>query len=118
MFCFDCSKESSQNLHNNAGDNQTDEASDADFQIRTVFLIGQTENNDTQDRIIEESHTYNDLIQERFLDTYNNLTLKSVMMLKWINMNCDADKGKILISIIQFHYCQLNLFGVFQLNLS
>lgn len=31
---------------------------------------------------------YDDLIQESFLDSYNNLTLKSVMMLKWINANC------------------------------
>lgn len=118
MFCFDRSKNSSQNVHNNTGDNKTDEASHADFQIRIVFLIGQTENNETQNRIMEESHIHNDVIQERFLDTYNNLTLKSVMMLKWVNMNCGADKGEIVVEIIQFLYCKLNLFCVFQLNLS
>lgn len=63
-----------------------------DFRIHTVFLVGQTDNNDTQANIIDEGRTHNDLIQESFLDSYNNLTLKTVMMLKWITTNC-ADKG-------------------------
>lgn len=63
-----------------------------DFRIQTVFLVGQTDNNDTQAKIIEESRIHNDLIQESFLDSYNNLTLKTVMMLKWVTRNC-ADKG-------------------------
>lgn len=29
-----------------------------------------------------------DIIQENFIDSYNNLTLKSVFMLKWANRNC------------------------------
>lgn len=58
-----------------------------------MFLIGQTENNETQERIANESRTHNDLIQESFLDSYNNLTLKSIMMVKWMNTNC-AGKGK------------------------
>lgn len=63
-----------------------------DFRIQTVFLVGQTDNNETEANIIEESRTHNDLIQESFLDSYNNLTLKTVMMLKWVTTNC-ADKG-------------------------
>lgn len=65
-----------------------------DFRVQTVFLVGQTTNNETQTKIIEESQIHQDIIQETFLDTYNNLTLKTVMMLKWMNDNC-ADKGKI-----------------------
>lgn len=64
-----------------------------DFQIRTVFLLGQIEDNEIQDQIVAENRIHNDLIQESFLDTYNNLTLKTVMMLKWINNNC-AGKGE------------------------
>lgn len=30
----------------------------------------------------------NDIIVEKFYDTYNNLTLKSVMLLKWVINNC------------------------------
>jgi beta-1,3-galactosyltransferase 1 len=32
---------------------------------------------------------YNDIIQESFYDTYNNLTLKSLMLLKWVISNCN-----------------------------
>ena len=36
----------------------------------------------------EESVQYADVIQEGFVDSYNNLTLKSVMMLKWVTHHC------------------------------
>lgn len=42
-----------------------------------------------QGRIEEEARTYNDIIQEDFIDSYNNLTLKSVMLLKYIKNHCD-----------------------------
>lgn len=63
------------------------------FSVKIVFLIGQTLNNETQNKIYDESDTYRDLIQESFIDSYNNLTLKSIMMLKWVSNNC-YDKGK------------------------
>lgn len=62
---------------------------DAQFQAKVVFLLGLTENNETQDDITSESQTYDDVIQEGFWDSYNNLTLKSIMMLKWVVNNCD-----------------------------
>lgn len=71
------------------------ESSQFNFTVKVVFLVGKILNNDTQARITEESLTNNDLIQESFLDTYNNLTLKTVMMLKWVNNNC-IDKGELL----------------------
>lgn len=58
------------------------------FEIKIVFLIGQIEDDQIQKQIDEEDYIYNDLIQERFLDSYDNLTLKSVMMLKWVKNNC------------------------------
>lgn len=66
----------------------------SDFLIQTVFLVGQTTNNETQAKIIEESQIHQDIIQESFIDTYNNLTLKTLMLVKWVTNNC-ADKGKI-----------------------
>lgn len=62
------------------------------FSVKIVFLIGQTLNNETQNKIYDESDTYRDIIQESFIDSYNNLTLKSIMMLKWVSNNC-YDKG-------------------------
>ncbi|XP_049547626.1 uncharacterized protein LOC125958359 isoform X3 [Anopheles darlingi] len=47
-------------------------------------------------RILNESETYGDIIQESFIDSYNNLTLKTIMMLKWVTNNCDG-KVKFLM---------------------
>ncbi|KAJ6644093.1 Beta-1,3-galactosyltransferase 1, partial [Pseudolycoriella hygida] len=67
-----------------------------DFAVKILFLVGQTPSNETQLKINTESETYGDVIQESFLDTYNNLTLKTVMMLKWVNKNCQH-KTKFLM---------------------
>lgn len=40
--------------------------------------------NETQTRLRQEAEQYDDIIQEQFVDSYNNLTIKSVMALKWI----------------------------------
>lgn len=37
-------------------------------------------------------HPLDDIIQENFVDSYNNLTLKTILMLKWANNNC-VNKG-------------------------
>lgn len=42
-----------------------------------------------------ESSTHNDIIQENFYDSYNNLTIKSIIMLKWLLNNCN--RGKFLM---------------------
>lgn len=87
----------------------------AQFQIKVVFLIGKTENNETQEKIISESQTHDDLIQESFIDSYNNLTLKSVMMLKWVVNNCDGkgiDCNKILLCSIYSIYLFFLTFTV------
>ncbi|XP_014480263.1 PREDICTED: beta-1,3-galactosyltransferase 1-like isoform X2 [Dinoponera quadriceps] len=60
--------------------------------VKIAFLLGQTDNDTLNNLIVEESSQYNDIVQERFFDTYNNLTLKSVMMLKWVTSNCDQAK--------------------------
>lgn len=38
--------------------------------------------------IRKEFKKHNDIIQEDFIDSYNNLTIKSVLMLKWVHRNC------------------------------
>jgi len=58
------------------------------YEIRVGFLLGQTFNNSRQNEILAESEIYSDIIQESFYDTYLNLTLKSVMLLKWVSTHC------------------------------
>ena len=60
--------------------------------VKVAFLLGQSDNDTLNNIIAEESHQFSDIIQEKFYDTYNNLTLKSVMMLKWVTSNCGQAK--------------------------
>lgn len=59
-----------------------------DFRLRTVFIVGQTNDIKVQNKLADENLLHGDLLQERFMDAYNNLTLKTMMMIKWVNHNC------------------------------
>lgn len=75
-------------------------------EYKVVFLLGlPTNDNDStiQNKIVEESEKYGDVIQEGFIDSYNNLTLKSIMMLKWITNNCNSS-GKYYYYYYTTHY--------------
>ncbi|XP_063391500.1 lactosylceramide 1,3-N-acetyl-beta-D-glucosaminyltransferase-like isoform X1 [Cydia fagiglandana] len=68
-----------------------------DFKL--LFLLGLPSNeNDTevQNKIEEEVEKYGDVLQEGFIDSYNNLTLKSIMMLKWVTNKCNESVRYIL----------------------
>lgn len=54
---------------------------------------GNEQVDELQLRLVNESEVYGDIIQESFIDSYNNLTLKTIMMLKWVTNNCDG-KGE------------------------
>lgn len=61
--------------------------------VRIIFIVGRSDyeshlGNETLIRLHNEAQQYNDIIQENFIDTYNNLTIKSVMALKHINRSC------------------------------
>lgn len=62
--------------------------SDVDFNVQTAFLIGKAESDEVQKQLYVESETYDDLIQEDFVDSYNNLTLKIAMLMKFVNRKC------------------------------
>ncbi|KAJ0170127.1 hypothetical protein K1T71_014055 [Dendrolimus kikuchii] len=83
--------------HIHMKENEQDVGGDADFKL--VFLLGLPggENfTDIQGKIKEEADKYGDVLQEGFIDSYNNLTLKSIMMLKWITNNCSKNVRYIL----------------------
>lgn len=68
------------------------EVGDTDVEFKLVFLLGlppSQNKTEVQDRIDYEVEKYGDVIQENFIDSYNNLTLKSIMMLKWVKHNCN-----------------------------
>nr|XP_022312426.1 beta-1,3-galactosyltransferase 5-like [Crassostrea virginica]XP_022312427.1 beta-1,3-galactosyltransferase 5-like [Crassostrea virginica]XP_022312428.1 beta-1,3-galactosyltransferase 5-like [Crassostrea virginica]XP_022312429.1 beta-1,3-galactosyltransferase 5-like [Crassostrea virginica] len=60
--------------------------------VRYAFLLGSTSDSADQIALETESATYRDIIQEDFIDSYNNLTLKTVMAFKWASTKCKHAK--------------------------
>lgn len=55
---------------------------------RMVFLLGATNDSRLQSSVQSESSVHSDIIQESFVDAYRNVTLKSIMMLRWASAFC------------------------------
>jgi beta-1,3-galactosyltransferase 1 len=55
-----------------------------------------------------ESDRFGDIIEERFIDSYNNLTLKSVVMLKLVSSYC-ANSTKYLLKIDDDMFVNMHL---------
>lgn len=56
-----------------------------------IFLLGRTEGELgllQQSMLQAESRRHHDIIQQDFLDTYNNLTIKTLMGMNWVAMYC------------------------------
>nr|XP_046252524.1 beta-1,3-galactosyltransferase 1-like [Scatophagus argus] len=43
-----------------------------------------------QDQLLQESKEHQDLIQSDFLDCYKNLTIKTMVMLEWLDFHCSS----------------------------
>lgn len=56
--------------------------------IRYAFVLGTSPNNRLQTALETENSIHNDIIQQNFLDSYRNLTLKTVTALKWASDYC------------------------------
>lgn len=59
-------------------------------EVFVVFLLGDPDNSTLQSVVEEESRRFGDIVQEGFIDSYNNLTVKSVMLLKWVTQRCSS----------------------------
>ncbi|XP_041370831.1 beta-1,3-galactosyltransferase 1-like [Gigantopelta aegis] len=56
--------------------------------IRYVFLLGDTKDEDLSKKVEQENDVHHDIIKESFVDSYQNLTYKTVMGLKWVTYFC------------------------------
>jgi hypothetical protein len=64
-----------------------------DKAIQTVFLLGLNNNGQNINaKLRDEQEHYNDLVQADFIDEYRNLTIKSLMGLKWVQEFCHGAK--------------------------
>ncbi|XP_052266574.1 beta-1,3-galactosyltransferase 1-like [Dreissena polymorpha] len=56
--------------------------------VRHVFLLGKTFDNRLQESVMRENDIHHDIVQEMFIDTYQNLTYKTIMGFKWASTKC------------------------------
>ncbi|KAM3926122.1 beta-1,3-galactosyltransferase 2-like [Leptodactylus fuscus] len=61
-----------------------------DVDILRIFLVGISPvmTRPVQKLLEEESTIYGDIVQQDFLDTYNNLTVKTLMGMEWVTKFC------------------------------
>lgn len=56
---------------------------------KMVFVLGALQGDEPVSMAVkEESRLFGDILVEDFIDSYTNLTLKTVFMLKWVHQNC------------------------------
>lgn len=60
--------------------------------LETVFLVGAVSNRQVTDDLSRELVNYGDIVQEDFIDSYLNLTIKTVMGIKWASRYCQNAK--------------------------
>lgn len=60
--------------------------------MKTIFVLAAIRSLDQQSQIYEESQVHHDIIQLDFLDSYLNLTLKTLSILHWTKYFCPKAK--------------------------
>lgn len=60
--------------------------------VKVLFLLGSPPDSNLQKNIDVESRTHGDIVQHNYLDTYKNLTIKSIVGLKWADRYCPNAK--------------------------
>ncbi|KAG7301702.1 hypothetical protein JYU34_014679 [Plutella xylostella] len=56
--------------------------------IAVAFLLGQTESYRINQLIDQEDKLWGDVIRGQFIDTYSNMTLKTLSLLDWVSAYC------------------------------
>ncbi|KAJ3639654.1 hypothetical protein Zmor_002999 [Zophobas morio] len=56
--------------------------------IGIAFMLGSISNETVNSNIEKEQYLYGDIIRGKFRDTYDNLTLKTISMLEWVDNYC------------------------------
>lgn len=60
--------------------------------VSHYFLLGLSKEEDgtetLKEQVLQESQTHHDILQGDFLDSYNNLTIKTMLMFEWLSSHC------------------------------
>lgn len=60
--------------------------------ISVLFMLGATTDSKVEKILGKEQKIYNDVIRGKFLDSYSNLTLKTISTLEWVDSYCSKVK--------------------------
>ena len=60
--------------------------------VGLVFFLGKPNDSRVEDKIQYESKLHKDIVQTDILDTYRNLTFKTISMVRWMAENCNRSK--------------------------
>ena len=74
---------------------------DKDSKVKMIFLVGEDQSaNSTSNQSIKlESNQYHDVLQATFIESYYNLTIKSLTMLKWFSETCQHQNFDYLLKV-------------------
>lgn len=56
--------------------------------FKVIFLLGTTERREVRSKVSQENNLHKDIVQGNFIDTYGNLTYKTVMLIRWARDYC------------------------------
>ncbi|XP_074503818.1 beta-1,3-galactosyltransferase 1-like [Sebastes fasciatus] len=60
--------------------------------VSHYFLLGKSKEEDgtetLNEQVLQESQSHHDILQSDFLDSYNNLTIKTMVMFEWLSSHC------------------------------
>ncbi|XP_001355921.3 UDP-GlcNAc:betaGal beta-1,3-N-acetylglucosaminyltransferase 9-like [Drosophila pseudoobscura] len=60
--------------------------------VSMAFVLGRGSNETLNKALTKENYIYGDLIRGNFIDSYNNLTLKTISSLEWADLHCPRCK--------------------------
>ena len=83
---------------------------DRDSKVKIVFLVGEDDstNSTSSQRVMMESNQYQDVLQATFIDSYYNLTIKSLTMLKWFSETCKKQNFDYLMKVDDDTYINIH----------
>ncbi|KAG7171760.1 Beta-1-3-galactosyltransferase 1-like 1, partial [Homarus americanus] len=56
--------------------------------VKPLFVMGQVNDKKHQDSVMRESQQHHDVVQANFIDSYRNLTYKTMALLTWAAQHC------------------------------
>ena len=107
LIIFICSSIDNFNARNALRKTWLSEFKRSKGKYRYVFIIGkQSRSVEFQMKLKHEYDTYEDILQGDFIDSYRNLTLKTIAGLEWVSQNCN--QAKLVMKIDDDVYLHFN----------